>query len=452
MKITEFAVERVHGLYSVSIPIEDNRCVLVGVNGLGKTTVVNIFYFFLTRQWFRLLEYDFKRVSAKVDGQQISIDRSSIVQWTENSSRKDPVWHILEARLRRRPELFDLAKRADDDKDVLRAIAAEIDLPVSYIRQVVTKGIADSKFKDGEKIDKFLKDRLDGQFLYLPTYRRIERDLRSLFPALEKQMDELSEKRLRLHQEGHIELVEFGMRDVDRRLAEVFREIKDNAHRELNHLAASYLREVIRDELHQYDYSAIVNLDDDLISLILNRIQDRDLMSEHDIARLHAVIHKMKSSSSIDGGSQRYIAHFFGKLAEVHKKLSDQESLVAKFVDVSNSYLASSDKKLVFDDKNYRVSVELPMNRKGEFATLSSGEKQIVSLFAHLFLNRRKMFVLIDEPELSLSVDWQMRLLPDIWNSGKADFLLAVTHSPFVFDNDFDDYTADLRGLTRGGK
>ena len=35
-------------------------------------------------------------------------------------------------------------------------------------------------------------------------------------------------------------------------------------------------------------------------------------------------------------------------------------------------------------------------------------------------------------------------LLPDIMKSKKCNFLLAVTHSPFIFDNDLDKYAIGL--------
>jgi hypothetical protein len=72
---------------------------------------------------------------------------------------------------------------------------------------------------------------------------------------------------------------------------------------------------------------------------------------------------------------------------------------------------------------------------------LSSGEKQIISLFSRIYLSdRSNYFVIIDEPELSLSVSWQKRFLPDILNSGRCNGLVAVTNSPFICDNELDDY------------
>jgi ABC-type cobalamin/Fe3+-siderophores transport system ATPase subunit len=55
-EITEFAIRGLYGYRDITIPIRDNKIVLVGVNGLGKTTIINLLYFFLSRQWYQLFE------------------------------------------------------------------------------------------------------------------------------------------------------------------------------------------------------------------------------------------------------------------------------------------------------------------------------------------------------------------------------------------------------------
>ena len=76
---------------------------------------------------------------------------------------------------------------------------------------------------------------------------------------------------------------------------------------------------------------------------------------------------------------------------------------------------------------------------------LSSGEKQIVSIFSKIYLEDCNNFILLfDEPELSLSIEWQEMLLLDVLKSGKCDLLLAATHSPFIFNNELDKTAVDL--------
>jgi predicted ATPase len=58
------------------------------------------------------------------------------------------------------------------------------------------------------------------------------------------------------------------------------------------------------------------------------------------------------------------------------------------------------------------------------------------------------VFVIIDEPELSLSVPWQRRFLPDILATGQCKGLIAVTHSPFIFDNELETYVKSIMEFT----
>ena len=131
------------------------------------------------------------------------------------------------------------------------------------------------------------------------------------------------------------------------------------------------------------------------------------------------------------------------------------EEPVRKLADVVNQYLSKKQlefnptafelaikrKNTVDDDK----SVEVPLYG------LSSGEKQIVSLFSHMFLSRNESyFLVIDEPELSISVKWQRRFLQDIQDTGKCSGLIAVTHSPSVFeDNSLSEYAHSISEFIR---
>lgn len=65
-------------------------------------------------------------------------------------------------------------------------------------------------------------------------------------------------------------------------------------------------------------------------------------------------------------------------------------------------------------------------------AALSSGERQIVTLiYAATKLNQQDV-ILIDEPEISLNVDWQRKLLPEMQRQMPSKQLIVCTHSPLV--------------------
>ncbi len=104
----------------------------------------------------------------------------------------------------------------------------------------------------------------------------------------------------------------------------------------------------------------------------------------------------------------------------------------------------------LLDESAVEVGVISNTTGRGiDLAKLSSGEKQIISLFSKLYLEKRESLALLfDGPELSLSIEWQRMLLPDIMASGNCDFLLATIHSPFIFENEFDCHARDLREFT----
>jgi len=69
----------------------------------------------------------------------------------------------------------------------------------------------------------------------------------------------------------------------------------------------------------------------------------------------------------------------------------------------------------------------------------------MISLFARLYLYPKKKIFLIDEPELSLSLDWQRKILVDVINAPSCMQVIAITHSPFVFDNALEPFAKALQ-------
>lgn len=63
---------------------------------------------------------------------------------------------------------------------------------------------------------------------------------------------------------------------------------------------------------------------------------------------------------------------------------------------------------------------------------LSAGEKQMLSFICYnAFTEDSPIF--IDEPELSLHVDWQRTLFPTLQSQGKNNQFIIATHSPFIY-------------------
>jgi predicted ATP-binding protein involved in virulence len=174
---------------------------------------------------------------------------------------------------------------------------------------------------------------------------------------------------------------------------------------------------------------------------------------------------RIYTEDGISPESSKFLNYFLDKLGTVISATTDVERSVEEFVSSCNKYLLSDEittrlpgavdadvgrpvdgKQLRLNRKNLSVHVEsVPEGRKITLDALSSGEKQMISLFAKLFLYEGPKIVLIDEPELSLSIDWQRQILVDVMNAPLCRQVIAITHSPFVFDNDLEPFAKSLQ-------
>jgi len=326
-------------------------------------------------------------------------------------------------------------------------VAEEIIHEIRYMAQ--REFDFDSKAQENvANVDKFLSENLEGRILYLPTYRRIEKDIKTVFPEIE---DELQRKLVRRRHElskseNYIELVQFGMEDVKENLASRLESVKAYALSQINSLTTKYLRDVIRDEAKQYDEMATSQISKDALASVFSKV-DSAILSDQDKKKIAEVVGKI-----VDGAelleNEKYVAHYVLYLVEVGKNISELEKPIHQFVEICNSYLYG--KSFIFDNVSYKVRVIHDSGRPVEMEELSSGEKQIVSLFSHLLLDQNvSNYIVIDEPELSLSVDWQQRFLEDISELSTCAFIGAVTHSPFIFENSLDGHTIDLLEHTK---
>ena len=70
-----------------------------------------------------------------------------------------------------------------------------------------------------------------------------------------------------------------------------------------------------------------------------------------------------------------------------------------------------------------------------QFNQFSSGEKRLITLFLSLIFIKANTF-LIDEPELSLSLNYQSKIVKDMLDTVGSNTIILATHAPFIF-NDF---------------
>ncbi|MEM1168632.1 MAG: AAA family ATPase [Cyanobacteria bacterium P01_H01_bin.35] len=153
-----------------------------------------------------------------------------------------------------------------------------------------------------------------------------------------------------------------------------------------------------------------------------------------------------ESDESTKKALSLYIKDVEQKL-NVFAKTAKRIHLLRKII---NKKFASSYKEINFSKEKGFVFTTLH-KQKISPRDLSSGEQhELVLLFGLLFKAKPNSLVLIDEPELSLHVAWQVEFLKDlkeITELADLDILMA-THSPDIIQERWD-LTVELKGLDK---
>jgi ABC-type lipoprotein export system ATPase subunit len=124
-------------------------------------------------------------------------------------------------------------------------------------------------------------------------------------------------------------------------------------------------------------------------------------------------------------------------LSDRKKKLEPLLSVAHKSSHLLDSLNAKLNPKVLRWDVTKGYHVTDGQDRSRELSSLSSGEQHpLVLLHELLFEVAPGTLILMDEPELSLHVDWLRQVieeLEEIAQLSGVDFLLA-THSPYIVD------------------
>jgi predicted ATPase len=91
--------------------------------------------------------------------------------------------------------------------------------------------------------------------------------------------------------------------------------------------------------------------------------------------------------------------------------------------------LYSGNKKVIFSEKS--ILVESGGGERIGLESLSSGEKHLIRMFVEC-LSAGRNAVLIDEPEISVHIDWQRELMTVLQSLNEEAQFVVATHSPEI--------------------
>ena len=129
--------------------------------------------------------------------------------------------------------------------------------------------------------------------------------------------------------------------------------------------------------------------------------------------------------------------------ADAAQKLSKAKS---RFQDMVDDLFEETGKKIV------RTENEIRFSQIGETLVpyqLSSGEKQMLAILLTVLVEDEQPYVLfMDEPEVSLHIEWQKRLIELIVELNPNVQIILTTHSPAVIMNGWIDKVTEVSDIT----
>lgn len=130
------------------------------------------------------------------------------------------------------------------------------------------------------------------------------------------------------------------------------------------------------------------------------------------------------------------------------------EKRIEMLFGVIDDYFKDSDKHIAIERvSNMLVFKEGTDEKTVTLQMLSAGEKQLLLILLTVFLMDEKPAVLLmDEPEVSLHIEWQEKLLKSLRKLNGNCQLIVTTHSPSIFASGWENHITYIEDLYVDGK
>ncbi len=420
MKILELKITKLHDYIDYNIMFNKDVTFLYGDNGCGKTTVLNIITSIITGRVYELFKFRFNSIALKYIEQHSNTPKKIIIHKNnENSTliinynQKDYAIELQRIRI--------MEERIED----------EIEIEHLYL----------SEYSVLSEIKK------EFSYIYLPLNRNGSiNDNVSIY--MRKNLHRLY-TRASAYSDLTINDVTTLIRESYNRINFTLSKINENFSEELlksfldieNITNAKQLL-IYANKLNPDDISKIQND----YTVVLKTIKKWDDSTNEKITIFfESLLNDIKKSKN-ENGLNIEILFKLSELIKINSVIEKAERLeqskskvtqpLSNFLNAVNKFIkGKKNKKEICIDKEGQLFLKTSHKPKIDLQLLSSGEKQIVTFFAYLVFglnNTNQSLFIVDEPELSLHLEWQLEFVDTLLELNPDIQLIFATHSPEI--------------------
>lgn len=365
-------VKGLNNKLSQSYEFNEDLNIFTGPNGSGKTTLLKLIWYLISGHLDRiLLEIPFAYLSVETAPFSLTIAQTKSAEIELNLQFTDE-------KLIQKTINIDSANRKIDTKDI--DIVKELEGRIAY----TTKNS-----------------------LYFPTFRRIEGGI------LGSRGAQASDARFLSVPEG-----------LQTSVSRFASEITVNGHKFIASISTEDIGELLTQKYADI-YEKISNLQSRVLEEISEKIKnnpDKSKVSNNpqDAPAVLNAIQKVNKQ-------RNHLSKPFSVLSELTRKILRYNAIhitgrTIRGETTAGVTLVEGKDGITVGEAKHAISSDI----------LSAGEKQMLSFLCYnAFSDNTTIF--IDEPELSLHIDWQRLLLPTLLDQGTGNQFFIATHSPFIY-------------------
>ena len=430
MKLKRFIGEGVRGYMNFDISFRENVTFLIGMNGSGKTTVLKLITGLLTPSYWLLTQINYSRVM-------LEFDNNIVLEAVQDNKRL-----ILKG-------IFQ-NKTINDEIDIVDQ-GVESNILRQFEEKAFYHAIKDLKSPLFLELNRHVQhnfvDENEEREMLLYRSRRLHRqhmvlDNNDSLNIVLFEIQEILNRLIRENTKTQYESSEAFKRKVfmeSFKINKAFNAIpnkRTNHKEELKNLPLRKEKLIAAVEKLgfsdlQREYSDFFANAETTLQILVDATSKKKENKKEDFEKtMHALANWIFVSTQLE-----MVDKVIQYANEYYQEIQTIKEPILRFQDSINSFFKETGKEIKVEESgDIKVYIKTASTENSIY-DLSSGEKQIVIMLAHLALYKQfdnAPIFIIDEPELSLHITWQEIFVDALMHAAPDMQFVLATHAPAI--------------------
>lgn len=397
MVLKKMDIKGLYNCYDYHVKFNEDLTFIYGGNGCGKTTILMILSAIVSGKFRMLLNYEFNSIRLLYSIERDKIEELSLKRVDENG---------LKLKFRGKERMIGDTSNIETKvlESHIKKMFNSVNLPLHRIdKEVLLK----EPIHKGMRRDISIIEGFDNKYALKNVEKLVSNEYVKIIRSINDANNNFRDK-------------------IISSLCEIEFNLEDNTKIQINAQDVTKTKIKIKKAFKELDI--LTKEQEEKIDTFYSNINNND----NDLFQRGYITHLVKQ--------QNKIIQLVDELEEVKNKayapIKKFEDIIKKFFDAESG----------LQDKSIKINAEGEIEVTIEDKTiglnkLSSGEKQIIILFANLIFGltmRKEGIFIADEPELSLHLKWQKIFVDSIRSVSENIQLIFATHSPEIVNKNRD--------------